>query len=69
MYYNEKLIELRRERKLTQTALAKIIGVSPRTISAYERNTRRPSLANAIAIAKFFGVDAKDLFKIKAKRE
>lgn len=69
MCYNEQLIELRRERKLTQTALAKIIGVSPRTISSYERNTRRPSLETAIAIAKFFRVDAKDLFNLKLNKE
>ena len=36
----------REKRKLTQAALAKIIGVDPMTVSRWEREAKRPSNAN-----------------------
>ena len=36
----------REKRKLTQAALAAIIGVDPMTVSRWEREVKRPSNAN-----------------------
>jgi transcriptional regulator with XRE-family HTH domain len=42
MGFKERLKEKRSEAKLTQTELAKKVGVSDRTIQNYELGTRRP---------------------------
>lgn len=51
-----RLKELREERGLTMTELAKKINVSPNTVSRWERGKRLPNLDAIIALAKFFKV-------------
>lgn len=40
--FKDKLKQLRTERNLTQSDIAKAIGVSPATIGNYEQGTREP---------------------------
>lgn len=42
MKFNEKIRLLRKKKKLSQPELAKLIGVSPRTIFGYEAGTCHP---------------------------
>ena len=42
MKFNEKIRLLRKKKKLSQPELAKLVGVSPRTIFGYEAGTCRP---------------------------
>lgn len=54
--FGEILAELRQDKGLTQKQLAKIIYVTPGTISNYENNIHLPDLEKLIALADFFGV-------------
>ena len=61
MGFKERLKEKRSEAKLTQTELAKKVGVSDRTIQNYELGTRRPQnmeVAQKLAEALNTSVDS-----------
>lgn len=49
--------EIRKEKKITQTEAAKMVGISQSMYSAIENLTRRPSPKIAKKIAKLFGFD------------
>ena len=54
--FAERLKELRIEKELTQTQLAKELQVSQRSISSWETGFRQPDFDTLKALAKFFGV-------------
>ena len=56
--FKERLKELRVERKLSQTDLAKELNVSQRSISSWETGFRQPDFETLERIAKFFDVTA-----------
>ena len=60
-----KLRELRRERGVSQQALADAVGVTRQTIIAIEKGKYLPSLTLALKIAKFFGVPVEEIFVLK----
>lgn len=51
-----RLKELRSEREISQRALAKAIGVSPKAIDFWEHGVNEPKASYIILLAKFFGV-------------
>lgn len=58
MNFSEKLVELRKEKKVTQEEAAKGAGIPIRTFISYEREGRYPrDRKNYIKLAKFFGVE------------
>lgn len=54
--FSERLTNLRKSKGLSQNALAKEIGVSPRTYQDYEYGLREPQVAIFTRIAVFFDV-------------
>ena len=52
MKFSDRLKELREKNDMTQEQLAKVSGVSPRTIQRYECGTSRPRLDAAEKLAK-----------------
>ena len=54
--FGDLLSELRRDKKMTQDDLAKVLFVSPGTISNYENNIHFPYVPKLIQMAKYFGV-------------
>ncbi|MDH7577151.1 MAG: helix-turn-helix transcriptional regulator [Bacillota bacterium] len=54
--FQERLRELRKTRKLSQTKLAAEVGISQRVISDFENGTGLPSFNVLIALADFFDV-------------
>ncbi|MCX7903252.1 MAG: helix-turn-helix domain-containing protein [Caloramator sp.] len=54
--FSQRLKELRKEKKLTQTELAKEIGLSKSAIVQYESNKRIPNYEILSKLADFFGV-------------
>ena len=54
----ERISYLRWECNLTREELCKIIGVSKRTIVAYEQGTRDPSVKTLRALVEYFNVSA-----------
>lgn len=57
--------QFRKERKLTQEALAKKVGVSRKTINSLEKGNYTPSLLLAFQIARVFEVDITEVFKLE----
>lgn len=58
MKFGEKLKKLRKEKKLRQADLAKILKLSTRTIVSYERGNSYPKNREIYnQIASYFGVD------------
>ncbi|MGN0961653.1 MAG: helix-turn-helix domain-containing protein [Christensenellales bacterium] len=56
MEFGSILKELRKERKLTQTELAKFLCTTQDTISLWELKKSYPDVPTLIKISKFFGV-------------
>lgn len=54
--FSERLTQLRKSKGVSQNALAKEIGVSPRTYQDYEYGEREPQVAIFSRIADFFDV-------------
>ena len=56
MAYNEIIQELRKNKNLTQTDLARIFSTTQRTISNWETGRNEPPYDMLIKYAKFFNV-------------
>src|SRR5690606_21349439 len=56
MKFNDRLVQLRKEKKLLQTDMAKKIGVARATYGAYEQGTRQPDFETLQRIANYFEV-------------
>ncbi|MBR6613141.1 MAG: helix-turn-helix transcriptional regulator [Clostridia bacterium] len=67
-----KLLEICKQKGYTLRQLAKITGISIKTIEHYSIDDRFPKLKNRLIIAKVLGVDWQDIFdelKYKQKKE
>ncbi len=60
----KRIKELRVERKLSQAALAKQIGVSQKAIDYWEREVNEPKASYIVALHNFFHVSADYLLGI-----
>lgn len=56
--FAERLKELRLERKLSMTQLAKELNMSDACISRWENNLRLPNSESIIIVAKYFNVSS-----------
>ena len=56
MKLQERLKELRKERKETQVQVAEAIGITPRQYQGLEAGTSAPNFYNLCALADHFGV-------------
>lgn len=56
--FSERLLELRKERGLSQADLAKELEVSYSVICYWETNRSEPTAPNILKIAEYFGVTA-----------
>lgn len=56
MTFSERLIYLRKERKISQKKIAEAIGMSEQAYQKYEYNKREPAYQKLIAIAEYFNV-------------
>lgn len=59
--FGNNIKQLRRERKITQDKLAKILGVTGANISKYENNVITPPIEIMCSIADYFGVSVDSL--------
>ena len=55
--FSDRLRELRKDRDLTQQALADRLEISKSSVNMYERGEREPGIQTLEAIADLFGVD------------
>lgn len=63
--FNERLLQLRKERGLSQLELAKILETTQRRISYMELGKVEPDLETLVLLAKFFDVTIDYLIGIK----
>lgn len=56
MTFPEKLAHLRRERKITQEALAGALGVTRQTVYQWERGVSYPEAMTLFRMSRLFGV-------------
>ena len=56
MEFQERLERLRRERGLSQEALAEVVGVTRQAVQKWESGASRPDMENLTALARYFGV-------------
>lgn len=68
----DRLVELRKENKLSQEALAEKLGLSRQAISKWERAEASPDTDNLIALATLYGISLDELLgnePAKAEKE
>lgn len=53
---SKRILELRAERGMTQSQLAKMLHISTSTIGMYEQGRRTPSIDMLVELSKAFGV-------------
>ena len=61
MSFAENLKQMRKANDLDQKKLAKILSVSPKTISHWETGYTEPSIAQLIALANYFNITIDEL--------
>ena len=54
----KRIKELRTERRISQQALAKAVGVSQKAIDYWERGINEPKARYIVTLSNFFGVTA-----------
>ena len=57
----KRIAALRREKELTQDALAEMLGVSPQAVSKWENDQTCPDIASLPKLAKILGVTVDEL--------
>lgn len=62
-----RIVELRKEKKLSQADFAEIVGVTRQTITSIETGKYIASLPLAYKIAKHFGLKIEDVFIFEEK--
>lgn len=56
--FADRLLELRKEKNISQATLAKGLGVSLSVICYWETNRSEPTAPNIVKIAEFFNVSS-----------
>lgn len=69
MTFGEKLYRLRKERGMSQEALAQELGVSRQAISRWELGEVAPDIGNVLAVSRLFGVSTDYLLRDECERE
>lgn len=60
--FGERLKEIRTEKHLKQTDIAKLMNVSGNTVYAWETNKQEPSMANLLKLCEILEVSLDYLF-------
>ena len=63
MKIGEKIKKLRKNKNISQEALACVLGVTFQAVSKWETGAAEPSTSNLLALAELYGVDAGDLLR------
>lgn len=57
-YYNDKIRDLREQRKLTQQQVADVLGIRQQVYSKYELGVRSLPLEHLVKLCKFYKASA-----------
>lgn len=69
MNFGERLSILRKQKNLSQEALAEQLGVSRQAVSKWERNETQPELSKITALCELFEVTPNELLGYEKSRE
>ena len=69
MKYAQRLRDLREDRDLTQSDVAKVLGTTDQYYSTYEAGKRELPFSRAIILARFYGVSLDYIAGITDKPE
>jgi transcriptional regulator with XRE-family HTH domain len=58
----ERLIELRKQKGVTQRAAAQALGITPAALNLYEHNTRMPKKESAVRLCEYYHCDMNYLY-------
>lgn len=61
-HFKNKLSKIRQEAGLTQTQLAKALGVAQSTVNSWESGQRVPSVKSSQKISEFFNLPLEEIF-------
>ncbi len=63
MTFQEKLVKLRKENRMTQEDLAGVIGISRQAIAKWEAGQSLPDMSNLITLSEYFHISVDRLIK------
>ena len=63
--FSERLVNLRKEKGLSQNELAKSLKISPACVNRWEKGLRTPNIESIASICNFFHVSSDYLLGIK----
>ena len=66
--FSNNLYDIRIERDITQTKMAKDLGISRRAISKIEKGEQNPSLDMAYRLAAYFKLSVEDVFPVNEEK-
>lgn len=69
MKYPERIRELRQDNDLSQTYIAKMLGIAQTTYSQYELYKRPMPIEYLVALCKFYNVSADYILGLTDKRQ
>ena len=69
MKFNEKLLELRKEKGLSQEELGEKLGVTRQTVSKWELGNTSPKLDDLMKICDFFEISVDELIGNEKKNK
>ncbi|BDF73054.1 hypothetical protein CE91St41_40380 [Oscillospiraceae bacterium] len=68
MLLSQRILQLRKERGLSQKELGDAVGLSHKAISTIESGTRSTTIEKLVALARFFGVSTDYLLGLRDTR-
>lgn len=68
MKYPERMRALREDNDLTQTTVAKMLGIAQTTYSQYELYKRQMPIEYLVALCKYYGVSADYMLGLTDKK-
>ncbi len=68
-HYNDRMRDLREERKLTQKQISDVLGIRQQVYSKYELGVRSLPLEHLIKLCKYYGASADWILGLTAEEE
>lgn len=68
MLLSQRILQLRKERGLSQKELGEAVGLSHKAISTIESGTRSTTIEKLVALSRFFGVSTDYLLGLRDTR-
>ena len=65
---NQRILELRTARRISQVKLGEILGVSKQSVSNWENDNIQPSIEILMKLAEYFGVSTDYIMGLEEKR-